>query len=95
MPSQACLQSRQKGGILVQGSGEGELWSPIPPAELATWASPSTLAPTGDGEDLPLPKPQALLLLPAWPGLPVSWGSGQRLPSRRPARAPPRQGDSR
>lgn len=37
MPAQACLQSRQKGGTLVQGSGEGELWSPVP---LAEWLGP-------------------------------------------------------
>lgn len=61
---------------------------------LSGQAFPSPLAHTVDGEDLPLPKPQALPLLPAWPELPMSWGSGQRLLPRRPARTSPRRGDS-
>ena len=60
---------------------------------LSGQAFPSPLAHTVDGEDLPLLKPQALPLLPVWPGLLVSWGSSQRLPPQ-PARASSAQGDS-
>ena len=76
-------------GPEVLGGGAGDL----KPTYLVTTASPRPSKHTVDGEDLPVPKPQALPLLPVWPGLLVSRGSGQRLPPQL-ARASSAQGDS-
>ena len=55
-------------GPEVWGGGAGD----PKPTYLVITASPSPSTHTVDGEDLPVPKPQALPLLPVWPGLLVS-----------------------
>ena len=67
-PHRPVSKGREKGGNLgpeVWGGGAGD----PKPTYLVTTASPSPSTHTVDGEDLPLPKPQALPLLPVWPGL--------------------------
>ena len=70
-PHRPVSKGREKGGDLspeVLGGGAGD----PNPTYLVTTASPSPPTHAADGEDLPLPKPQALLLVPVWPGLLVS-----------------------
>ena len=84
-PHRLVSKGRRKGDVLGPGVWGGEAVASKPTCWV-TMASPSPLAHTVDGEAPSVPKSQALPLLPAWPGLPVSWGSGQRL-SSQPARA--------
>lgn len=86
MPTQACLQRQGKGGAWGPGLWGGGAVAPKPTCWVAR-PSPSPLAP--QLMEKPWLQASGPSLAPAWPGLPVSQGRGQRLPLQQAARAAP------
>ena len=86
MPTQACLQRQGKGGAWGPGLWGGGAVAPKPTCWVAR-PSPSPLAP--QLMEKPWLQASGPSLAPAWPGLPVSQGRGQRFPHQQAARAAP------